>query len=74
MSLLGLLPSYIVLVRSKPPLIWLDSNYNYINDDKEKIKDLMRGSKDFSGCDLITDYQCLAGIEADLVILLGKDT
>ena len=59
--------------RPKPPLIWLSSIYNYVCDDKERIKDLMRGSKDFNGCDLITDYQCVAGIEVDLVILLGKD-
>ena len=60
--------------RPKPPLIWLDSYYDYVSDDKERIKDLMRGSKDFKGCDLITDFNCVAGIEADLVILLGKDT
>ena len=32
----------------------------------------MRGSKDFIGCDLITDFRCVAGIEADLVIYLGS--
>ena len=59
--------------RPKPPLIWLNSDYDYVSDDKERIKDLMRGSKDFIGCDLITDLRCVAGIEADLVILFGKD-
>ena len=28
--------------------------------------------KDFIGCDLITDPDCVAGIEADVVIYLGS--
>mgnify|MGYP001191388403 CR=1 FL=1 len=59
--------------RPKPPLIWLNSDYDYVSDDKENIKAMMRGSKDFIGCDLITDPFCVAGIEADLVIYLGSD-
>ena len=58
--------------RPKPPLIWLPSDYVYVSDDKENIKAWMRGSKDFIGCDVITDLACVAGIEADLVIYLGK--
>ena len=58
--------------RPKPPLIWLNSLYVYLSDDKENIKAWMRGSKDFIGCDVITDPWCVAGIEADLVIYLGK--
>ena len=58
--------------RPKPPLIWLESFYDYVSDDKENIKAWMRGSKDFIGCDLITDPACVAGIEADVVIYLGK--
>ena len=58
--------------RPKPPLIWLNSNYDYVSDDKENIKAWMRGSKDFIGCDVITTPWCVAGIEADLVIYLGK--
>ena len=59
--------------RPKPPLIWLDqSKFDYVSDDKENIKAMMRGSKDFIGCDLITDPYCVAGIEADLVIILGS--
>ena len=60
--------------RPKPPLIWLGSVFDYVSDDKEKIKAMMRGSKDFIGCDLITDPFCVAGIEADLVIFLGSDS
>ena len=60
--------------RPKPPLIWLDSDYDYVSDDKENIKAMMRGSKDFIGCDLITDPYCVAGFEADLVIYLGSDS
>merc|ERR1719203_582193 len=59
--------------RPKPPLIWLQSTYDYISDDKENIKAWMRGSKDFIGCDVITTPECVAGIEADLVIYLGSD-
>ena len=59
--------------RPKPPLFWLSSRFDYVSDDKENIKAMMRGSKDFIGCDLITDYRCVAGIEADLVIFLGSD-
>ena len=59
--------------RPKPPLIWLDSDYEDISDDKESVKAWMRGSKDFIGCDLITDQYCVAGIEADWVIYLGPD-
>ena len=58
--------------RPKPPLIWLNSRYDYVSDDKENIKAWMRGSKDFIGCDVITTPECVAGIEADLVIYLGK--
>ena len=58
--------------RPKPPLIWLHSIYEYVSDDKENIKAWMRGSKDFIGCDVITTSECVAGIEADLVIYLGK--
>ena len=58
--------------RPKPPLIWLESLYHYVSDDKENIKAWMRGSKDFIGCDVITNPECVAGIEADLVIYLGK--
>ena len=58
--------------RPKPPLIWLNSNHDYVSDDKENIKAWMRGSKDFIGCDVITDPYSVAGIEADLVIYLGK--
>ena len=59
--------------RPKPPLIWLaDSEFDYVSDDKENIKAMMRGSKDFIGCDLITTPECVAGIEADLVIHLGS--
>ena len=58
--------------RPKPPLIWLDFMYDYVSDDKENIKAWMRGSKDFIGCDVITDPSSVAGIEADLVIYLGK--
>ena len=56
----------------QPPLIWLDSRFDYVSDDKENIKAMMRGSKDFIGCDLITTPRCVAGIEADLVIFLGS--
>ena len=58
--------------RPKPPLIWLHSDYDYVNDDKEDIKAMMRGSKDFIGCDLITSPYTVAGIEADLVIFVGS--
>ena len=60
--------------RPKPPLIWLNSNYDYVSDDKETIKAIMRGNKDFISCDLITDPLSVAGIEADLVIFLGSAT
>jgi hypothetical protein len=32
-----------------------------VSDDKENIKAMMKGSKDFIGCDLITDPLCVAG-------------
>ena len=58
--------------RPKPPLIWLDYNHDDINNDKEDIKAMMRGSKDFIGCDLITSPYTVAGIEADVVIFVGS--
>ena len=55
-----------------PPLLWFESKYSYVSDDKEDIKEWMRGrNKTFSARDLITDYYCMAGYEADLVIYLG---
>lgn len=59
--------------RPKPPLIWLHYRYDYVSDDKEKIKAWMRDSKEFIGCDVITTPECIAGIEADLVIYLGSN-
>ena len=58
--------------RPKPPLIWLGSEFDYVSDDKENIKAMMRGSKDFIGCDLITSPYTVAGIEADVVIFVGS--
>ena len=55
-----------------PPLLWFESKYSYVSDDKEDIKEWMRGrNKTFSARDLITDFYCMAGYEADLVIYLG---
>merc|ERR1711971_299363 len=58
--------------RPKSSVIWLNSVYDYVSDDKENLKAWMRGSKDFIGCDVITAPLCVAGIEADLVIYLGS--
>ena len=57
-----------------PPLLWFDSDYAFVSDSKEHIKEWMKGkNRQFTGRDLITDRWCVAGYEADLVIYLGSD-
>ena len=57
----------------QPPLLWFNSNYTYLSDDKKDIKEWIRGkNKDFTDRDLITDRECVAGFEADFVIFVGS--
>ena len=57
--------------RPHQPLLWLNSDYDYISDTKENIKKWMKCRN--STCrDLFTDYYCVAGYEADIVIYLGS--
>ena len=57
--------------RPHPPLLWFRSDYAYVSDTKEDIKEGMKGrNRNFTGRDLITDPECVAGYEADLVIYL----
>ena len=57
-----------------PPLLWLDSTHDYVNDRKEDIKEWIKGrNRRFTGRDLIANEECVAGYEADLVICLGFD-
>ena len=56
-----------------PPLVWFDSEYASVSDDKEDIKEWMRGrNKTFTARDLITDTWFVVGYEADFVIYLGS--
>ena len=56
-----------------PPLLWFNTNYANVSDTKEHIKEWMKGkNRQFTGRDLITDLNCVAGYEADLVIYLGS--
>ena len=55
-----------------PPLLWFESDYAFVSDDKASIKEWMAGkNKNICGKDLITDYLCVPGYEADFVIYLG---
>ena len=57
--------------RPHHPLLWLSSDYDYISDTKETIKKWMKFRN--STCrDLFTDYYCVAGYEADIVIYIGS--
>ena len=57
--------------RPHQPLLWLSSDYDYISDTKENIKKWMK-CRNFSGRDLFTDYYCVAGYEADIIIYIGS--
>ena len=58
---------------SGPPLLWFNSQYAHLSDTKEDIKEWMRGkNKKIAGRDLVTDGECVAGYEADIVIYLGQ--
>ena len=58
-----------------PPLLWFDSRYAFVSDDKDSIKEFMRGkNKKMSAKDLITDQSCVPGYEADFIIYLGSNT
>ena len=53
----------------KTPLLWFDSDYEYLSDSSSSIKDWMKGKIKTV---LITDSYCVSGYEADCVILLGS--
>ena len=56
------------------PLFWFSSDYGFVSDGKDSIKEWMAGkNKNICGKDLITDYCCVPGYEADFVIYLGPD-
>ena len=60
-----------------PPLLWFDSSFAYVSDAqgdaKASIKEWIKGkNRNFSGKDLLTDLNCVAGYEADFVIYLGS--
>merc|ERR1740129_963100 len=56
-----------------PPLLWFNSTYAFVSDDKASIKEWMAGkNKNICGKDLITDYTCVPGYEADFVIYIGS--
>ena len=61
--------------RPDNPLLWFSSLFDFdcVNDDREAIKGWIRGQKKFARRDLITDNNCVAGIESDFVIFLGAD-
>ena len=55
-----------------PPLLWFQSKYAFISDDKKSVKEWMKGkNRNISGRDLITDSHCVAGYEADFIIYIG---
>ena len=57
-----------------PPLLWFESDYAFVSDDKASIKEWMAGkNKNVCGKDLITDQACVPGYEADFVIYLGPN-
>ena len=57
------------------PLLWFRSDYAYVSDAKDSIKEWMKGkNRNFGVKDLITDLECVAGYEADFVILLGSSS
>ena len=50
------------------------SIYAFVSDDKASIKEWMAGkNKNICGKDLITDFTCVPGYEADFVIYLGPN-
>ena len=56
-----------------PPVLWFQSNYAFVSDDKASIKEWMVGkNKNICGKDLLTDTVCVPGYEADFVIYLGS--
>ena len=57
-----------------PPLLWFYSDYEYLSDAKDSVKEWMKGrNKKVCGKDLVTDQRCVAGYEADFVIYLGSN-
>ena len=73
-NLLVGIEAVIACQRPLPPLMWFGSRYQYLSNDEEDIKEWTRGKKKtITGRDLITDPECVAGYEADVVIHLGPD-
>ena len=56
-----------------PPLLWLQSRFEHLSDDKDTVKEWIKGkNKRISARDLISDVDCVAGYESDFVIYLGS--
>ena len=65
-----------------PPLLWFgsqtdsDSDFGFVSDTlcdtKDSVKEWMKGKKNISGRDLISDAKCVLGYEADFVIYVGS--
>ena len=56
-----------------PPLLWFGSRFAHVSDAKASIKEWIKGkNRTFSGKDLLTDQYCVAGYEAEFVILIGS--
>ena len=57
------------------PLLWFESDYAYVSDGRDSIKEWMKGKNRRISCrDLITDDISVAGYEADFVIYLGSSS
>ena len=58
-----------------PPLLWFDSDSDFVSDTlcdtEDSVKEWMKGKKNISGRDLISDTRCVLGYEADFVIYVG---
>ena len=59
-----------------PPLLWFDSDSDFVSDTlcdtEDSVKEWMKGKKNISGRDLISDTKCVPGYEADFVIYVGS--
>ena len=59
--------------RLYPPLLWLGPKHADICDSKEDIKKWIKGfDNKFCYRDLITDHNCVAGFESDIIIYLAE--
>ena len=73
-TLVSVITKQLELANRKTPLLWFDERFDRYSDKSEFIIQWMKGKGKYSDTDLITTIECMAGIEANVIIGIGEET